>query len=119
MLSSMTDKLRETASELERIENEKANCRWYDKMNGWYDSTTQMDAVRKLRDAADVIDELRCTCNDMQRDNDGLRRLVHDMWRTARHSIDCEECCYYDSCRGYPCTFHEWMSELGCSDERR
>jgi len=112
MLSSMTEKMRETADKVERFGHR--NRDWL-----WRDATTITRAVVELRDAADVIDELRCTCNDIQRDNDGLRQLVHDIWHAARHSIDCEECDYYDSCSGYPCMFHERMRELRCSDGRR
>jgi len=66
MLSSMCDKMRETADNVERIKNNNAD--WL-----WRDGVTLMDAVKELRDAADVIDNLRCSCNDLQFEHEGLK----------------------------------------------
>ena len=66
MLSSMCDKLRTTADEVERIKHNNAD--WL-----WRDGVTLMDAVRELRDAADVINSLRTTCQDLQFENEKLK----------------------------------------------
>ena len=75
MLSSMCDKLRTTADEVERIKHNNAD--WL-----WRDGVTLMDAVRELRDAADTIDNLRGMCQDVQFENarlrDSLEESEHD-----------------------------------------
>jgi len=69
MLSSMCEKLRKTAGEVERIKHNNAD--WL-----WRDGVTLIDAVRELRDAADTIDNLRGMCQDVQFENEKLRELV-------------------------------------------
>ena len=66
MLSSMCEKLRTTADEVERIKHNNAD--WL-----WRDGITLMDAVMELRDAADVINSLRTTCQDLQFENEKLK----------------------------------------------
>ena len=78
MLSSMTEKMRETADKVERFE--RRNSDWL-----WRDSTTITRAVVELRDAADTIDYLRNTCNDLQFENEKLKQLVRNMWDVALH----------------------------------
>jgi len=72
MLSSMTEKMRETADKVERFGHR--NRDWL-----WRDATTITRAVVELRDAADTIDYLRNTCNDLQLENDKLR-IERDEW---------------------------------------
>ena len=103
MLSSMTDKMRKTASKVEHTAKYAAD---------WRNSVVLGDATVELRDAADTIDYLRNTCNDIQRDNEKLKVLVRDMWHDGMcdcdefsHSIGvCAKCEY-----GYP----DRMRELG------
>ena len=78
MLSSMTDRLRKTADKVENFWHR--NNKWL-----WIDASTITRAVVELRDAADTIDYLRNTCNDLQRDNEKLKALVRDMWDVALH----------------------------------
>lgn len=66
MLSSMTDRLRTTASEVKHVKDNNADWLWRDRI-------TLMDAVRELRDAADTIDNLRGMCQDVQFENEKLR----------------------------------------------
>lgn len=66
MLSSMTEKMRETADKVERFE--RRNSDWL-----WRDATTITRAAVELRDAADTIDYLRNTCNDLQVENEKLK----------------------------------------------
>ena len=79
MLSSMCERLRATSDKVERIKNNNAD--WL-----WRDGVTLIDAVRELRDAADTIDHLRRTCNDLQRDYDNLRNAMWD--RANARAID-------------------------------
>ena len=79
MLSSMTEKMRETADKVERFE--RRNSDWL-----WRDATTITRAVVELRDAANTIDRLRRTCNDLQRDYDNLRNAMWD--RANARAID-------------------------------
>jgi len=68
MISSQCDKLRETADEIQRIKNNNAD--WL-----WRDAITLSDAVEQIREAADLILELR---DDLQRANDAVRDAEHD-----------------------------------------
>ena len=89
MLSSMTKKMRKTASEVERTAKYAAD---------WRNSVMLGDAAVELRDAADTIDYLRNTCNDLQRDYEKLKQLVRDMWHDGMCECDergaCTECEY-------------------------
>ena len=71
MLSSMCDKLRETAHEVERIKNN--NVDWL-----WRDAITLDDAVRELRDAADMIDE--------------LKTLAQRLYYCGQRDSECDRC---------------------------
>ena len=67
----------------------------------------------ELRDAADTIDYLRNTCNDLQRDYEELKSLVRDMWHDGMCDCDergaCTECEY-----GYP----DRMREAGIEGQK-
>ena len=100
MLSSMTDRLRETADKVERIKDNNAD--WL-----WRDGVTLMDAVMELRDAADTINYLRCTCNDLQVDYNNLRNA---MWNRANaRAIDFME---EDELRGLCADLYDHIDEL-------
>lgn len=66
MLSSMCDRLRQTADEVERIEGKNA-------VRLGLDAIALAYAVGELRDAADTIDGLRTRCQDAQAENEKLR----------------------------------------------
>jgi hypothetical protein len=82
MLSSMCDRLRKTADKVESFWYR--NSKWL-----WIDASTITRAVVELRDAADTIDYLRRTCNDLQRENEKLKALIRDMWHDG--ICDCDE----------------------------
>jgi predicted transcriptional regulator len=100
MLSFMTDRLRTTASEVKRIKDN--NTDWL-----WRDAITLDDAVRELRDAADTIDYLRNTCNDLQRDYDNLRKAMWD--RANARAIDFMT---EDELRGLCTDLYDYVDEL-------
>ena len=105
MLSSMTDRLRTTAHKVERTAKYAAD---------WRNSVVLGDAARELRDAADTIDYLRNTCNDLQRDNEKLKQLVRDMWHDGM--CDCDErgvCSEYGVCAKCEYGYPDRMRELG------
>ena len=105
MLSSMTDKLRKTADEISRFRHGTVDFLQL--------GVAMADAASQMRDAADTIDYLRNTCNDIQRDNEKLKALVRDMWHDGMCECDergaCTECEY-----GY----HERMREAGIEVRR-
>lgn len=68
MISGQCDKLRETADEIQRIKNNNAD--WL-----WRDAITLADAAALMRDAADLILELR---DDLQQANEAVRDAEHD-----------------------------------------
>jgi hypothetical protein len=102
MLSSMTEKMRETADKVERFG--RRNSDWL-----WRDATTITRAVVELRDAADTIDDLRRKCQDTQAKNAKLCELVRDMW----HELDAAT--QYDAggVRGIVSEFADSMRDLG------
>lgn len=69
MISSQCDKLRRTADEIERIKNN--NTDWL-----WRDAVTLTDAVEQMREAADLILELRNNLQQANSENAKLRELV-------------------------------------------
>jgi len=89
MLSSMTEKMRETADKVERFGHR--NRDWL-----WRDATTITRAAVELRDAADTIDYLRNTCNDLQLENEKLKQLIRDYNRVPclcdHNGLRCEYC---------------------------
>ena len=97
MLSSMCEKLRKTAREVERIKHNNAD--WL-----WRDGVTLIDAVRELRDAADTIDNLRGMCQDVQFENEGLKveneqlRKVIDLCSEYISDDRCEGCVVKHAC---------------------
>ena len=68
----MTEKMRKTADKVERFE--RRNSDWL-----WRDATTITRAVVELRDAADTIDYLRNTCNDLQSENAKLQESYDNL----------------------------------------
>jgi hypothetical protein len=98
MLSVMCERLRNIADNL--------------SANGY------TDTVRELRDAADVIDDLRRKCQDVQLENAKLRELVRDMWRDVPKTESCgwnssaNTCTGSDECHGECALWHR-MHELG------
>lgn len=73
MISSQCDKLRRTADEIERVKSN--NTDWL-----WRDAVTLTDAVEQMREAADLILELRNDLQQTNSENTKLRELVRDIW---------------------------------------
>jgi hypothetical protein len=77
MISGQCDKLRETADEIQRIKNNNAD--WL-----WRDAATLADAAGQLRDAADLILELRDGLQQANAENARLRSCLSDDAENAR-----------------------------------
>lgn len=83
MLTAQANHLREMAYTVERVKNDAVGKL---SLSG---SIALSTAAMDMRDAADTIAQLRNTCHDLQRENEKLKALVHDMWCDGM--CDCDE----------------------------
>ena len=97
MLTSMCEKMRITADEVERIKNNNAD--WL-----WRDGITLMDAVMEMHDAADVIDGLRGMYQDVQFENERLRNAIQVMYDLLLSGKvePCDLCDMLGTCENHP-----------------
>jgi hypothetical protein len=110
----MSDKLRETADEIQRIKNNNAD--WL-----WRDAATLADAAGQLRDAADLILELR---DGLQRANAENEKLIVKLnaEHIVRQNVEIENVklkaqeCTLESMHGYcdPYVRTAYVVELSC-----